>query len=296
MAALGNATVKSSIVELINSEKVQTRIAPTHEAPRLWRMLCDVRAGQDATVTWPRDNKMALSYSEASGHTETDEVPIVEHTYEETVITPVTIPMRSVISKDAKQDALIDELAQILKGHINRCHAQQGTDAFLNITSASNTADYTGQALDGTKMGAVIATYAALEPTGGPGVFLLGMAQVKHLAAYIRASSSAVYGSAFGGQMAGTVLQGNTVGHKGNYEGFELFQSSQTPAYNGSNTAGALFSAGDGGAIGVNVWRGIEHDVQYDGTRLCWNIVTDYRSGSGLVEPSNIVEIASANA
>ena len=65
------------------------------------------------------------------------------------------------------------------------------------------------------------------------------------------------------------------------------------PAFDGSNTSGAILSTGMGGALGMAVWRGVTHEAGRIEERLANNIVSNCRYGTGLVEDSNLVEVIS---
>lgn len=297
MAAITNATNSTSITEIINSEFIQRVILETHEEPNLYRVLgyvVDASGVMSATYAFPIENQLTLSQSEASGHTETDEIPVAEWTTTEVTVTAATVGIREVVSDDSRQDAIMDHVARIIRQNAIRLNDQADTDLLSNITSASNASNFSGTALDVTKMGTAIATWRALKPTGGPGAIVLDYAQVDDLTASMRSSSAAIYASAMGDRAADGLFDGQRVGLvMPNYEGFALYQTGNLPAFDGSNTSGAIMSTGMGGALGMAVWRGVTHEAEREAPRLANHLVSNCRYGTGLVEDSNLVEVIS---
>lgn len=299
MAVITNATTTTSVTEVINSEYISRVILDVHREPTIASLIgwvVDASGSNAGVYTFPKADDVTLSLTEASPKSETDEIAASEQTYTEVQATAAMLGIRRALSDEAMQDSLVDQVAFAVRQNMEKLRDQGDIDLMLNVTGATNQADFSGAALDITKMGTAIAQYRALKPTGGPGAIVLSYAQIEDLAASVRSSSAAIFGSAFGDRQAGSMLDGSRVGALGSYEGFMLYQTGNVPAFDGSNDSGFICSTGVGGALGMALWQGIQHEPNREPTRKATDIVSTARWGTALVDQENLVEIVSLNS
>lgn len=300
MAAISNATTTTSIVEIVKSEEIQRFILETHEEPDLidaLGYLIDASGAMSATWTVPLESKLTLNQSEASPHTQTDEIPVSEWLLTEVQITAKTVGIREVVPDEAKQDAIVDFVQRIIMQNRTRLRLQACSDMLSNITDATNTELFSGLPLTTTRLGTAIAQYRSQLPTGGPGAIVLSYVQVDDLVSDMRSSAASIYAGAAGDRALDGMMNAQRMGLvMENYEGLAVYQTGQLPAYDGSNTSGAIMSTGIGGALGMAVWKGVTHEGWREGPRLSDHLISSVRYGTNLIEDTNIVEVASANS
>jgi hypothetical protein len=297
MAATSGATTTTSIVEIVESEYISRAILDANREPTVAEMMAwgvDASMVNSATYTFPKITAAAVPTSEASGKTQTDEFAATEQLLTEVQVSAATVGIRKALALEAMDDAIVDLVALNVRENALEMRDQIDEDWLSNITSATNTANFTGLDLTIARFGSALATFRAQNPVGASLGFVGSETQIDDLKADIRATSGAIFGGEFGNQAA-QLLDARARGFLGVYEGVSMFTAhGNVPATSGDDN-GALMTIGDRGAIALVVWRPITTEFQPELLRLQLDIVTHARYGSGITDNGNLLEVVSAN-
>jgi hypothetical protein len=299
MAAISGATTTgSSLANIVNSEFIAGEILDANRIPTVYESLCriyDASGVMSATYTVTKWVAAAVPVSEGSPKSETDVFASTEQTMSQAQIAATVVGIMKSIGYEVLQDTVRGPqiVADLVRESVIEQRQQMNEDALGRITSATTTANYSGLDLTRARFAGAGATFHALNPytTARPAA-VFDSVQIEDLKTDLRAATGAIYGSEFGTSV-GDLLNMNVSGYLGTYEGFDMFRS-DVPAYDGSNTAGAMLIPN--AAIGVAVWWNmlIETDPLPD--RTAENLVVSSRYGTNIINQPNLVEIASANA
>lgn len=297
--AISNAITLSTAAHIINSEKINEKVIQAHEQPRVADVVAwhkDCSQNKSNVLTFPKANAVAGTYSEASGYTETDTVPVSAQGWTQTQITAVTVPIRQVVSDEARQDSIIDQIAQMVLSNLSTLRTQRDTDFLSNFTSGTQTGGiFTGLALTTSRYGAALFKARELSFTEGTTmVSVLAHTQVRDLADSVRTTTAALFSSAHGENAANVLLDNTKSGYLGKYEGVHTFGTGLVPEYNSTNHCGAIFAGGEGGALVMAEWVQLENEPYRDAITKSLGIVSSGRYGTGLVNQENLVRVASS--
>lgn len=297
MAATTNATTTTSIVEIVESEYITREILDANRDPTVAEMVAwtvNAQGLNSATYTFPKWTAAAVPLSESSGKTQTDEFAATQQLLTEVQVSAAVVGIRKALSMEAMDDSIVDLIAANVRENAMEMRDQIDEDFLSNITSATNTASFTGVDLTIARFGSALATFKAQNPAGSRLAFVGSETQIADLKADIRTTSGAIFGGEFGNQVSG-MLDTRARGFLGMYEGVEMYTAhGNVPATSGDDN-GALMVAGQKGALALVVWKPITTGFEEELKRLQLDVVTYARYGTGITNDSNLLEVVSAN-
>ncbi len=221
---------------------------------------------------------------------EADEAAFTSFTTSGTEITPAVYPVRSHVSLELMQDSAIDAMSKSIADHAEVIMNAIDANVLANISSATNTSDHNGLALDKAKFEAALLAFKKQKPNPGPIVFAGGYKQVADvIGAYADAG-----GSAFGvpGLVSGAVgaKHDTSIYFRGSVAGVDLFEAA-VPTSGGVDVLGAFMVAGKTLAIGF--WVLLDYKLTDPAGRVGTELMTWSRYGTGIASQANLRAVIS---
>ncbi len=299
MAQITDATLTtSSLANIVNSEYIHEAVLDANRVPTIGEMLAamyDASSVRSATYTVTKWVAAEVPTSEAAPKAETDVFAATEQTMSQVQISAAVVGIMKAIGREALQDTVLEGgiVEALVRESVLEMRLQKDEDLLSRITSATNTESFAGLDLTISRFAAAGATFHALNPyVTGRLAFVGDAVQIEDLKADLRSATGAIYGSEFGSS-AGDMLAMNVSGLLGTYEGFEMYRG-QVPAFDGSNTSGAMLVPG--AALGMAMWWDLLFEVEPLPDRVSQNLVLSSRYGTNIINQSNIVEVVSSNS
>lgn len=294
---MANETTTTSLTELIPAERIEEIIGMENRAAAPHDLIAWRKDMSDQPATlWsvPRFDKTDVP---AGTKAEASEFSNVEQTASEATITWGDVGLSRELTDAAGQLARMNAEATFML-NLRAMRERVSSDILGLTTSATNTSDFSGAALDLTKWGTATAAFNAQLPYAGfARVAVLHPAQVADLKAEIRTNGGTIEAT---GRGLG-LLEGQGDGSIYMFEGWTIIESALVPQFDASNWSGALIVVGKDAlhtwsTFGWGVWKGITNEIERHAKKLTSDLVTSARYGVGITNQSNLRELVSKKA
>ena len=221
---------------------------------------------------------------------ETDEATPTSFTTSSVEITPAVYPVRGFVSLELEQDSAVDALSKAIANHAEVIKTAIDVNVLANISSATNTSDYNGTALDKDKFLAARLAFDKQKPNAGPQAFVGGYKQIADIIGAFADAGGSVY--AVPGLVSNAVASkgDSSVYFKGNVAGMDLYAGA-VPASGGADVSGAFLVVGKALAIGFKVL--IDYKIDPAPGRVGVDLMTFSRYGTGIASQANLREVIS---
>ncbi len=221
---------------------------------------------------------------------EADEASFTSFTTSGTEITPSVYPVRSHVSFELQQDAALDVLQKAIADHAEVILNAIDANVLANISSATNTSDHNGEALDKAKFEAAALAFKKQKPNPGAIVFAGGYKQVADVLGAFGDAGGSVY--AVPGVVSNAVAakQDSSIYYRGTVAGIELYEAA-VPASGGSDVSGAFMVKGR--ALALGFWELLNFKLTDPAGRIGVELMTFSRYGTGIASQANLREVIS---
>lgn len=219
---------------------------------------------------------------------EADVADYTSFTTSSTTITPAMYPVRSFISEELIQDAIIDAVSQGLANHVEAISNAVDANVLGNITSATSTSNHTGVALDKDKFEAALLAFKKQKPNDGEVAFVGAYKPVADVIGAYGNAGGAVYAAP---GVVDAAVGGNPMSpFRGVVAGVKLFEGN-VPS--GGGDVNSCFLIG-GKALAVG-FRGqiIDYRLEPVNGRVGMDLLTYSRYGTGIANQANLREVIS---
>lgn len=304
MAAITNATDIASLPEFINSEvieKKRIKAAMDKVAFELVAEMVDLTGLDTNTIAKGQWTEVSVA---GGTHTETDEIAAVEQTATEVTIGVDSVGIRAAVSTEVI-DSITNLMADVMVNQLRAMKKRQDTDWHTNVTSATNSGDYSGLPMDLDVFGDELAAFMAQNPPSeddGAVYFSGDPDQISRdfMKAIESAGASVFASGSMNDAISGLLGAGKRV-IKGVYRDVIIMAAGATAAFDGSNWAGHFGIANEGTIAHTfkrktNVVDGslqrYAHAVMGDVTRDHFDVVLTTRYGDGIITNDNLREVA----
>lgn len=233
---------------------------------------------------------------------EADEAAFTNYTTGGSTITPAVYPVRSFVSMELINDAVIDVVQKAILDHQETIRNAMDTNLLANISSATNTSNYAGTALDRPKFEAARLAFEKQDPSHGPQAFVGSNRQIADVIGSYADSGGSVFAAP---GLISTAVNGSadsSVYFKGTVLSMALY-AGDVPASGGADVSGAFVVVGNGLAIGF--WNALDGSINAEGTpqlayrlsdsngRVGVELMTWSRYGTGIASQANVREVIS---
>ncbi|MCY0985979.1 hypothetical protein OV203_02485 [Nannocystis sp. ILAH1] len=223
---------------------------------------------------------------------EADEAGFTSFTTDGVDITPAIYPVRSHVSLELQQDTMdedIDVINKAITEHMDVLLNAADANVLANISSASNTSDHTGEALDKDKFRADLLLFKKQAGRDGGEIIFVGSYRQVHdvIGSYADAGGSAY---AVPGVVSSAVASDPSSFLRGNLEGVPLLEGA-VPANGGSDVSGCFMIRRK--AIAIGYWILVDYKITDPAGRVGDEVMTWSRYGTGIVKQANLREVIS---
>jgi hypothetical protein len=278
---------KTSQNDLVEGVDIAAIILGMNAQPRVYQDIAMINTAV-TKPTWRivRNDLITVNATLA----EADEASFTSFTTSAAEITPAVYPVRSHVSLELMQDSAVDALSKAIADHAEVIMNAIDANVLANISSATNTTDHNGVALDKDKFEAALLAFKKQKPNPGPIVFVGGYKQIADvIGAYGNAG-----GSSFGvpGVVSSAVAakQDSSVYYRGNVAGVDLFEAA-VPASGGADVSGAFMVSQK--ALALGFWVLLDYKLTDPAGRVGVELMTWSRYGSGIASNANLREVIS---
>lgn len=296
MAQITNATTTTSITEVVPAEEILQAVGDVNRAVPVAMSVAAVFAapGVSPTINIPLWSDAAVPLSEASDNAETEDLDATEQLLTEASIAAATVAIRKALSDEASLHSQIDAIAGLIRENGLAMLEQFDEDVLTNITSATNTSNFSGLDFTIERWGTAL---AGLRANTGPGrvVGVFHDFQVDDLRASLRASGLG-YGL-FQQPQGASMLNQQAKGLMGELEGVLVYSTKEVPQFDANNWSGAFLRLGDhpgNSGLAAAVWRGITTELQREIVTISTDLVTHSIYGSTLVRNDCVEEVVTS--
>ena len=281
-----NKTSQNDLVEGVQIDQV---VLAMNQQPRVYQDLAWINlAVQKPTWRIARNDLITVNATLP----EADEASFTSFTTSSSEITPAVYPVRSHVSLELQQDitADIDALTKAIADHGEVIMNAIDANVLANITSATNTSDHNGTALDKTKFEAALLAFKKQKPNPGQIVFAGGYKQVADVIGAYGDAGSSVY--AVPGIVSDAVgaRQDASVYYRGTVAGIELYEAA-VPASGGADVSGAFMVKQR--ALAIGFWQLLDFKLTDPAGRVGVEVMTWSRYGTGIASQANLREVIS---
>lgn len=278
---------KTSQNDLVEGVQIDQIILGMNAQPRVFQDLAWINASV-TKPTWriARNDLISVNATLA----EADEASFTSFTTSGVEITPSVYPVRSHVSLELTQDSPLDVLSKAIADHAEVILNAIDANLLANISSATNTTDHTGVALDKSKFEAALLAFKKQKPNPGPIVFAGGYKQVADVIGAYGDAGGSVYGvpGVASGAVAGR--QDSSIYYRGTVAGIDLYEAA-VPASGGADVSGAFMVKQR--ALALGFWVMLDFKLTDPAGRVGVELMTFSRYGSGIASNANLREVIS---
>lgn len=281
-----NKTSQNDLVEGVQIDQV---ILAMNSQPRVYQDIAWINLAV-SKPTWriARNDLIVVNATLA----EADEAGFTSFTTSSSEITPAVYPVRSHISLELQQDITegVDAVQQGIAEHGETIMNAIDFNVLANISSATNTTDHNGVALDKSKFEAALLSFKKQKPNPGPIIFVGGYKQVADVIGAYGDAGSSVYAVPGIVSDAVNARQDSSVYYRGNVAGIELYEAA-VPASGGSDVSGAFMVKQR--ALAIGFWQILDYKLTDPAGRVGVELMTWSRYGTGIASQANLREVIS---
>jgi len=278
---------KTSQNDLVGGIQLDQLILGMNTQPRVYQDVAMINTAVSAP-TWRIARNDLITVNTVLA--ETDEAAYTSFTTSGVEITPSMYPVRSFVSFELSQDSEVDVLSKAIADHAEVIMNAIDANVLANISSATNTTDHNGVALDKDKFLAALLAFKKQKPNAGQQIFVGGFKQVADVINAFADAGGSVYGvpgvvsNAVGG------AQDSSIYKRGNVAGIDLYEAA-VPASGGSDVSGAFMVKAR--ALAVGFWVLLDYKLTDPAGRIGVELMTWSRYGSGIANQANLREVIS---
>lgn len=278
---------KTSQNDLVEGVQIDQIILGMNAQPRVFQDVAWI-APQVTKPTWriARNDLITVNATLA----EADEASFTSFTTSGVEITPSVYPVRSHVSLELQQDSAVDVLSKAIADHAEVILNAIDANLLANISSATNTSDYNGTALDKAKFEAALLAFKKQKPNPGPIIFVGGYKQIADIIGAYGDAGGAVYGVPGVASNAVAGRQDSSIYYRGTVAGIDLYEAA-VPASGGADVSGAFMVKNR--ALALGFWTMLDYKLTDPAGRVGVELMTYSRYGSGIASQSNLREVIS---
>lgn len=278
---------KISQNDLVEGVQIDAIILGMNAQPRVFQDIAWI-APKVTKPTWriARNDLITVNATLA----EADEASFTSFTTSSVEITPSVYPVRSHVSFELQQDSAVDVLTKAIADHGEVILNAIDANVLANISSASNTSDYTGESLDKTKFEAALLAFKKQKPNPGQIIFVGGYRQIAEIIGAYGDSGGSVNGVPGVVSDALSQRQDSSIYYRRTVQGVELYEAA-VPASGGSDVSGAFMVKGR--ALALGFWEMLNYKLTDPAGRIGVELMTFSRYGSGIANQANLREVIS---
>lgn len=286
MAAITAATDTTSVADRTNTEWIDRILRFAAQRPKIWLSLVSVKdltAGKSEVYT----HNILANYTQATAHTDSDEVSAVELTSTDTNTTTAEYASASFIADRAKRLSLYNEEGNVALANYDACMLKIDNLVHALATSMSNTSGNNATNNTVSNFNSVVSSFktTSFSSMSQP-MMVMHSDAMRDLSADALSNAAAIYGSVVGAQLhAATVGGGPNIGVVRSFAGMGLIESTGVVAGDTTGWSNFIVSVGDSdGALVVPVLKDIGIEVERVGSRIGDWVVASMDVGAGIVE------------
>jgi hypothetical protein len=294
---VANETTTTSLTELIPAELIEEIVGQENRATPIydfvsWRkdMTAPGAGATWAVPAWDPSEVPAGTKAETASFTN------VEATLTELVFTPGVVGLSRELTDPAAQDSKQDA-AEMFLLNLRAMKQRMTSDLLANITSASNTSNFSATNFDLGDWGVATAAFDAQFPYSGfSRIAILSTNQMRDLKIDIRTSGATLEATGRGLGLLET-FEGQAFA----WEGYTIIPSALVPEFDASNDSGML------GIVGMDanrtwstlaraIWWDLKNAIDRSEVAQMSKLITSARYATGLTKQANLREVVSKKA
>lgn len=277
---------KTSQNDLVEGVQIDAIILGMNAQPRVFQDVAWITQVTKPTWRIARNDLISVNATLA----EADEASFTSFTTSGVEITPSVYPVRSHVSLELQQDSAVDVLSKAIADHAEVLLNAIDANLLANISSASNTSDYNGTALDKAKFEAALLAFKKQKPNPGPIIFVGGYKQIADVISAYGDAGGSVYGVPGVASSAVAGKQDGSVFFRGVVAGIELYEAA-VPASGGADVSGAFMVKNR--ALALGFWTMLDYKLTDPAGRVGVELMTYSRYGTGIANQANLREVVS---
>lgn len=288
---MAGETTTASLNDLIHTEQIDAIILSPNRPAYVYQLISwirDASKGGSEVYQFPRWDPIDMTAGTKTEGTGT--FTVTEQTTNSATATAGVVGIGIELTDEAAQDAM-QSLSTFMILNEDRGAKRVNEDILSLFTSCTNTHTVGNAAFTLVQWGIAKAKYKALNPRGSRHAYVGSNASIKNLEADLRTAGSAILSNPL--YMNGDIIKNPGQGYIGQYEGFEIYESSSCPDNDADTISTAFLVAGDQGALGLALWWPWRHQIHANPAAAGNELFTSARYGVCITNQSNILEVIS---